>query len=155
MGQMSGNSNGVLRLLMKLSLQTDFALRTLMYLASREGRQTIEGIAKFFQISEPHLAKVVNQLSRLGYLRSIRGVGGGIELAKPTDEVTIGEVVLAMEGNLHLLDCVGIENVCVIQPACLLKGVLAEAERIQMDYLNSVRLSDVLPIPRDRPLSLR
>lgn len=140
---------------MKLSLQTDFALRTLMYLASREGRQTIEGIAEFFQISEPHLAKVVNQLSRLGYLRSIRGVGGGIELGKSAEEITVGEVVQAMEGKMHLLDCVGIENVCVIQPACLLKGVLAEAERVQMEYLNSVRLSDVLPVPRERPLRLR
>lgn len=41
--------------------------------------------------------------------------------------------------------CVGIEDVCVIQPFCKLKGVLAEAERVQRDYLNSVTLRDVTP----------
>jgi DNA-binding IscR family transcriptional regulator len=45
---------------------------------------------------------------------------------------------------MHLLDCVGIENVCVIQPGCKLKTVLAKAERIQMEYLQSVTLSDLL-----------
>jgi len=139
---------------MKLSLQTDYALRTLMFLASRPGRETIDRVADFFQISEPHLAKVVNQLSRLGYVRSVRGVGGGIELGRSADQITIGEVVLAMEGNLHLLDCVGTENICVIQPACQLKGILAEAERVQFEYLKSIRLSDLSPIPRERVLNL-
>ncbi|MCL6508202.1 MAG: acyl-CoA dehydrogenase family protein [Bryobacteraceae bacterium] len=48
------------------------------------------------------------------------------------------------EGNMHLLDCVGTENVFTIQPGCRLRRVLAHAERIQLDYLNSVRLSDVV-----------
>ena len=140
---------------MQLTMQTDYALRTLMYLASRSDRATVADVATLFDISSNHVAKVVNLLSRFGYIRSVRGLGGGIELAVPLEEIRLGEVIERFEGNLHLLDCVGIENVCVIQPACLLKGVLAEAERIQMDYLNSVRLSDVLPVPRDRPLSLR
>jgi len=91
---------------------------------------------------------VVNQLSRLGYIRSVRGLGGGIELALPLEEIRLGEVIERFEGNLHLLECVGTENVCVIQPFCKLKGVLAEAERIQRDYLNSVTLADVAPSRR-------
>jgi Rrf2 family nitric oxide-sensitive transcriptional repressor len=131
---------------MRLSLQTDFALRTLMYLADRPGRTTVQAIADFFQISAAHVAKVVNQLARLGYVRSIRGAGGGIEMAKPAAEIRIGDVIQAFEGKLHLLECVGTENVCVIQPHCKLRGVLAHAEQIQTAYLNGVRLSDVLPI---------
>lgn len=134
---------------MRLSLQTDYALRTLMYLASRPGRTTVTAVADFYRISTPHVAKVVNQLSRLGYVRSIRGAGGGIELARSPADVSIGAVVRAFEGNLHLLECVGTDNVCVIQPHCKLRGVLAQAERIQMDYLNSVMLRDVLPIDAD------
>ena len=117
-----------------------------MLLASRPGRSNIQSVADFFGISVPHVAKVVNQLARLGYLRSIRGAGGGIELAKDPDQIVIGKVVLAFEGHMHLLECVGTDNVCVIQPGCRLRGVLAHAERIQLDYLNSVRLSDVVPI---------
>jgi Rrf2 family nitric oxide-sensitive transcriptional repressor len=129
---------------MRLSLYTDYALRTLIFLAGRRQRGTIDEIAEFFHISRDHLAKVVQRLARLGYLRSIRGIGGGIELGRGAEEISIGEVVLAMEGNMHLLECVGVDHVCVIQPRCRLRGVLAEAERIQMGYLQSVKLADVV-----------
>lgn len=133
---------------MRLSLQTDYAIRTLMFLASRPGRHTIPDVAQFYQISEPHVAKVVNQLARLGFVRSIRGVGGGIEIGRPADRITIGEIIRSFEGTMHLIDCVGMENFCVIQPACKLRGVLKEAERRQMDYLDNVTLSEVLPSPQ-------
>lgn len=138
---------------MRLALQTDYSLRTLMYLAARPGRQTIQAVAEFFQISQTHVAKVVNNLSRLGFVRSIRGIGGGLELAKSPDQISIGEVIQAMEGNMHLLECVGTENICVIQQHCKLRTVLDRAERVQMDYLKSVCLSDVLPFGPARPLA--
>lgn len=130
---------------MRLSLQTDYSLRTLMFLAARSGRRNVAEIAAFYRISEAHVGKVVHLLGRWGYVRSIRGVGGGVELAKSPDDITIGEVVRTSEGQLHLLDCVGNDGVCVIQSQCKLRGVLARAERIQFDYLNSVTLRDVLP----------
>ncbi|MGQ0636404.1 MAG: RrF2 family transcriptional regulator [Planctomycetaceae bacterium] len=133
---------------MRLALQTDFALRTLMFLASRKvrARATIADVARFFGISQPHVAKVVNQLARLGYVRSVRGAGGGIELRRSPEDVRVGDVVLAFEGNMHLLECVGTDSVCVIQDYCKLRNVLAKAERLQLDYLQQVRLSDVVPV---------
>jgi Rrf2 family nitric oxide-sensitive transcriptional repressor len=133
---------------MRLALQTDYALRVLMFLASKKGkpRATIAAVADFFQISEAHVAKVVNQLARLGFVRSVRGAGGGIELGKSAANIRVGEVVLAFEGNMHLLECVGTENVCIIQKHCKLRNVLAKAERLQFEYLNDVRLADVLPV---------
>lgn len=130
---------------MRLALQTDYALRTLIFLALNPGRAHVADVVRFYGISTHHVAKAVNQLSRLGYLRGVRGVGGGIELARPAGQIRIGEVVLAFEGNLHLLECVGTEGVCVIQPGCKLKHVFAEAERRQFDYLQQITLQDVLP----------
>jgi Rrf2 family nitric oxide-sensitive transcriptional repressor len=130
---------------MRLALQTDYSLRTLMYLATRPGRQTVAGVAEFFQISQAHIGKVVHQLARLGYVRSIRGIGGGLELARSPDEISVGEVIRAVEGNVHLLECIGMDDVCVIQKHCKLRTVLDRAERIQFEYLDAVRLSDVLP----------
>ena len=118
---------------MRLSLQTDYALRTLMYLASVSNRATIAEVSDFFSIPAPNV-------------RSVRGIGGGIELATATDDVTIGEIVEAFEGSLHLLECVGTDDVCVIQSYCKLRNVLARAEQVQVDYLKSVKLSDVLPV---------
>jgi Rrf2 family nitric oxide-sensitive transcriptional repressor len=132
---------------MRLSLQTDYALRTLMFLASKKkSRATVAGVAKFFDISRPHVAKVVNQLARLGFIRSLRGAGGGIELGRDPAQIRVGDVVLAFEGNMHLLECVGTDDVCVIQKHCKLRIVLARAERLQFDYLNEVRLTDVIPV---------
>lgn len=134
---------------MRLSLQTDYALRTLMFLAARKNkaRGTIADVAGFFQISEAHVAKVVNQLARQGFVRSIRGIGGGIELGRDAAQIRVGEVIAAFEGTMHLLECVGTEQeVCVIQDRCRLRKVLAKAERLQLDYLNEVRLTDVIPM---------
>lgn len=133
---------------MRLAMQTDYALRTLMFLAGRTQRSTVADVAGLFGISSHHVAKVVNQLARQGLVRSIRGVGGGIELARPAEEIRIGEVIMIFEGNMHLLECVGADNVCAIESFCKLKGVLAEAERLQREYLNGVTLADVLPTQR-------
>jgi Rrf2 family nitric oxide-sensitive transcriptional repressor len=130
---------------MKLALQTDYGLRVLMYLAGEKERCTIADICDFFGISKDHVAKVVQTLARQGFIRSIRGAGGGLELARAPEDITVGEVVQGLEGSMHLLECVAAgQQVCVIQPGCRLRKVLAEAERLQLEYLNSVRLSDVV-----------
>ena len=132
---------------MRLALHTDYALRTLLYLAGKPGRASVGKVAEFYRISKDHVAKVVQSLARLGYVRSIRGIGGGIELLKTPDEIRIGQVILDFEGSMRLLECVGVANICVIQPGCRLRSVLAQAEKVQMDYLNSVRLSDIVGPP--------
>jgi Rrf2 family nitric oxide-sensitive transcriptional repressor len=134
---------------MRLSLQTDYALRTLLYLATRSGRTTVADVSGFYGISAHHVGKVVHQLGRLGYVRNHRGPGGGMELARGPSEIRIGRVVLDFEGNMHLLDCVDSPGRCAIQPGCTLRGVLAEAERIQTEYLDGVTLESLLPNPLD------
>lgn len=133
---------------MRLTTHTDFALRTLMFLATSGQRSTVAEVSSLFGISANHLAKVVLQLSRLGYVRSLRGIGGGIELARKAEGIRLGELIETLEGNMHLLECVSSENVCAIQPFCKLKGVLAEAERLQLEYLNSMTLRDIVPTRR-------
>jgi Rrf2 family nitric oxide-sensitive transcriptional repressor len=130
---------------MRLTTHTDFALRTLMYLAVTGKRATIAEIAQLYGVSAHHIAKVVNQLARLSYVRSVRGIGGGVELAREPSAIRLGEIVEALEGNMHLLDCVATDDICAIQTFCPLKGVLAEAERVQLQYLNTVTLADIVP----------
>jgi len=129
---------------MRLGLHTDYALRTLMYLSARKKRASVAEVAAFYAISKDHVAKVVQSLVRHGYVRSIRGAGGGIEIARRPEDISVGQVIDDFEGNWHLLECVGVENVCVIQPGCKLRKVFAEAERLQSAYLHGVRLSDVV-----------
>lgn len=133
---------------MRLMTQTDYAIRTLMFLTTRSGRTTIPQIADLFGISVHHVAKVANVLARKGYVRSIRGVGGGLELAREPEDISLGDVIQCIEGSTHLLECVDTDNVCTIQSFCKLKGALAEAERVQMAFLNEVTLRDVAPTKR-------
>jgi len=133
---------------MRLTTHTDFALRTLMYLATVAARATAGEVAQLYGVSANHMSKVVNQLARHGYIRSIRGVGGGIELAKKPEDIRLGDVIEVFEGNMHLLDCISTEDVCAIQSFCKLKDALAEAERVQLEYLNSLTLADVAPTKR-------
>jgi Rrf2 family nitric oxide-sensitive transcriptional repressor len=119
-----------------------------MYLATTTQRANIGDVARLYGISQSHVAKAVNLLARLGYVRSIRGIGGGIELAKRPEDIRIGDVVCALEGNMHLLECVGTENVCAIEGFCKLKTALAGAEKAQLDYLNHLSLQDVAPTAR-------
>lgn len=119
-----------------------------MYLTTRSGRATIAQVAELFGISAHHVAKVVNVLARLGYIRCIRGIGGGIELARKPEEIRLGDLIQAMEGDMHLLACVDTDNVCIIQSFCKLKGVLADAEQVQLDFLNGVTLREVTPTNR-------
>jgi Rrf2 family nitric oxide-sensitive transcriptional repressor len=134
--------------LMRLTAHTDFALRTLMYLAVTPERATVGQVAQLYGVSAHHMAKVVNHLARLGYLRSVRGIGGGIELARSPQDIRLGDVIQLLEGNTHLLECVSTDDVCAIQTFCKLKGVFAEAERLQMDYLKGITLADVVPTKR-------
>lgn len=133
---------------MRLTMHTDFALRTLMYLATMRDRATATQVARLYGVSAHHMAKVVNRLVRLGYVRAVRGIGGGIELARRPSDIRLGDVIEALEGNLHLLECVETDNVCAIESFCKLKNVLGEAEQVQLDYLNNFTLVDVTPTRR-------
>ncbi len=134
---------------MRLSLHTDYALRVLMYLAEANCRAKVAEIAGYFDISRDHVAKVTQRLARLGYIRAIRGAGGGLELAMDPKKVRLGPIIADFEGAMHLLECVGAtEPVCRIQSSCRLKHVLARAEKVQKDYLNGVCLSDVVQVGR-------
>ncbi|EMI54859.1 RrF2 family transcriptional regulator [Rhodopirellula sallentina] len=133
---------------MKLTTQTDYALRTLMFLATRDTRSKVADIANLFAISTNHVAKVVNLLARAGYVHSTRGIGGGIELALDPVDISVGEVIQLMESDTHLLSCVGTDDSCLIHSFCKLKKVLSEAERVQQEYLHGVTLAEVIPTRR-------
>jgi Rrf2 family nitric oxide-sensitive transcriptional repressor len=85
---------------MRLTLYTDYALRTLMYLGLAEPRQaSISEVARAYGISENHLIKVVHHLGRLGIVKTSRGRGGGVRLAHSPAQITIGRVVRLTEGR--------------------------------------------------------
>lgn len=131
---------------MQLTLYTDYSLRVLVYLgACPERTATITEIARAYRISRNHLVKVVHNLAHHGYIRTTRGRGGGMALARPPAEIRIGDVVRHTEVNFTLVECFDkVRNTCPITSMCALKGALGEAFRAFMAVLDRYTLADVL-----------
>jgi len=127
----------------RLTLHTDYALRVLVYLAVRPNdRVATASIAEAYQISVHHLHKVVRALGELGVVTLHRGSGGGVELARPPEEISVGEVVRALDDENMLVECFRAEtDACAISPACTLQGALRRAEEAFYAELDAVMLS--------------
>src|SRR5688572_26119897 len=138
--------------MIRLNLSTDYALRTLLYLASEPGRQaSTREIAGFYGISADHTSKVIQHLAHGGYVRAGRGRGGGVRLARPAPEISVGEVVELFEGPVALLECVDHSGVCVIESGCRLRRLLGEAGAQLIRTLRKTTLADLVE-PPGRPL---
>jgi Rrf2 family nitric oxide-sensitive transcriptional repressor len=130
---------------MQLTKYTDYALRVLISLGHRE-RTTISEIATAHGISENHLMKIVHGLSKLGYIETLRGRGGGLKLAREPREISVGEVVRSTEETLSVVECLvdGYAGDCQLNAGCRLKSVLREAQNAFLETLDGYTLEDLL-----------
>ncbi|MDQ3058310.1 MAG: Rrf2 family transcriptional regulator [Pseudomonadota bacterium] len=132
---------------MRLTTYTDYALRTLMYLAAnRERLVTIQDIADAHDIAKNHLTKVVHQLGILGYVESLRGRNGGLRLGREPEQINIGAVVRSTEPDFYMAECFNPDkNFCMMSTACSLKGVLSSATAAYLQVLDGVTLDKLMP----------
>jgi len=132
---------------MQLTRYTDFSLRVLIYLAVNTSapRTTVSEISERFGIPRNHLVKIVHQLGQKGYLRTRRGKGGGIALARDPDQINIGAVIRDMEPNLNVVDCE--QPACPILPVCELRGAMDEARDAFLAVLDRYTIADVADSP--------
>jgi len=129
---------------MKLSTYADYSCRVLMFLAAKGEQSSIDEIASSFHISKNHLVKVVHALGQLGYINTVRGRGGGISLARPPEEIIIGDVIRKTESNLNVVECFNVAtNSCPIISSCGLKPWLNEALAAFLATLDKVNLADI------------
>jgi len=131
---------------MQLTLYTDYSLRVLVYLGvKQEGVSTITDIANDYGISRNHLVKVVHNLGNLGYIKTLRGRGGGLKLSREASLINIGDVVRHTEGSFNLVECFDREiNTCPISEMCALKGALYTAQKRFIEVLDEFTLADVV-----------
>ncbi len=131
---------------MHLTVYTDYSLRLLMYLALKDdGRATIGEVATSYDIAKNHLTKVAHQLGLAGYIATIRGKGGGLRLAKPAEQIRLGDVVRRTEPDLALVPC--FEPLCVPCPiltACGLRNALHEARQAFLAALDRYTITDLV-----------
>jgi len=132
---------------MQLTQWTDYSLRVLMYCARNTQRDrpiTIMEILEKHQISKSHLTKIVSFLSNVGLLNTARGRNGGISLAKPANQITVGTVIRLTESNFDVVECFNKKtNSCSITSSCKLKHALKSATNSFLTRLDQVTLQEI------------
>jgi Rrf2 family nitric oxide-sensitive transcriptional repressor len=130
---------------MQLSLHSDYALRVLMALAAGNRQLSVDDIARRYGISRNHLAKVAQRLQAEGLIETFRGRGGGMRLARPAEDIVVGDVVRRFENLDSFVGCFPGGVGCAVSGLCALKPALGGALEAFLAHLDGYRVSDLLP----------
>jgi len=131
---------------MRITKRTNIAIRLLMFCAVNPDRLvTKTEIAERCNISESHLAQIVNRLGQLGFLRTQRGRTGGVTLGRAMADISVGEVFRKLEENVPVAECFAdVDNTCPLTDACRLRHALTEAVEAFYARLDEVTLDELV-----------
>lgn len=129
---------------MRLTKRTNYAIRMMMYCDSNEGLSRVSSIAQFYDLSEQFLLKILQVLTKAGFVESVRGRNGGIRLARPASEIGLGEIIRKTEDSFALAECFEAgENICPLLSSCGLNQALHEALSAFFKVLDGYTLADL------------
>jgi FeS assembly SUF system regulator len=129
----------------RLSKLADYAVVMLSYMAAREGEvYTTARLAERTAVPEPTAAKILKLLARSALLDSQRGSNGGYGLARPAADITVAEIIVAVDGPIALTACVeGSSEHCGVEQLCSMRGNWNRVNRAIRDALEDVTLADM------------
>ena len=137
---------------MKLSTKGRYGTRLMLDLALHFGRGPVllKDVAERQEISEKYLGHLIPSLKVAGLVNSSRGAHGGYLLAKPPEEINLGEVIRAVEGNLVLVECITAPNVCHRVGFCVTRDIWGLLGERMMEVLESTTLKDMVERQRQK-----
>jgi Rrf2 family protein len=130
---------------MQITRQADYAVRAITYLAQLEPttRVATAEVAREQQIPLTFLAKIISQLSNSGIVHATRGARGGITLARPANEISLLEVVEAIDGPIALNECVTDAAACPLNDQCAVRVVWCDAQAELVQRLKRTNFGEV------------
>lgn len=135
---------------MRLTKQTNYAVRMLMYCAANDGHLSrIPEIAKSYGVSELFLFKILQPLTKAGLVETVRGRNGGVRLGRPADKINLLEVIRVTEDSFAMAECFenGVPD-CPLVDSCGLNSALSKALKAFFDVLAQYTIDDLV---RSRP----
>ena len=130
---------------MQITRQADYAVRAVLYLARNTDQRTATSlIAEEQHIPPSFLAKIISQLSIAGLLHTSRGARGGVVLARAAKEITLLEVIEAIDGPIQLNECVGDNGTCSFDSDCPLRPIWCDAQEELVGRLKGTNFADML-----------
>jgi Rrf2 family transcriptional regulator, iron-sulfur cluster assembly transcription factor len=130
---------------MRLTTKGRFAVTAMVDLAISGGERpvTLGDISERQKISLSYLEQLFGKLRRKALVSSVRGPGGGYRLTRPTAELSVGEIILAVDEPIDATQCGGKEN-CRDEQKCITHDLWTDLNRHIFEYLNAVKLSDLV-----------
>jgi Rrf2 family protein len=134
-----------------IARHTDYAVRVVFHLAALGGgaKVQVKDIAGRRLMPAPFVRRVVARLAAAGILRTVRGSGGGVRLARPASEISLLDVVRAMEGGIVLNRCVSDPGECPFSGNCAIHVAWADATRSVEERLGALAFSELAAPPKD------
>lgn len=131
---------------MQITRQSDYAVHAVLHLArmKRGERAATSTVAKEQRIPPSFLAKIISQLSIAGLLHTSRGARGGVMLAREPKDITLLEVIEAIDGPIQFNECVGSEEVCAFGDHCPIKAVWCQAQEDLVAHLRNTDFGQLL-----------
>lgn len=130
---------------MQITRQADYAVRAVLHLArSGDTRTPTSTIAEEQKIPPSFLAKIISQLSIAGLLHTSRGARGGVTLARGPKEISLLEVIEAIDGPIQLNECVGESGACSFDDNCPLRPVWCDAQEQLVSRLKGTNFADMV-----------
>lgn len=128
---------------MQITRQADYALRAMHFLARTDPSQraATSQIADEMRIPPSFLAKIISQLSIAGLIHTSRGARGGVSLARPPEEISVLEVVEAIDGPIMLNECTADPADCPFGEDCMIRSLWCEAQAELMERLRTTNFA--------------
>lgn len=141
---------------MQFTKAEEYGILGVLYLAERNDSAVtpLSEISEAKDIPEKFLAKIFQSLSRAGIVRSHRGVRGGFTLAQEAREITVKEVLEAIQGPYHLAKCITDESICNKAPFCALRELLTIAEDRLVSVFEDHTLADLMTWERSKQAAI-
>ncbi len=130
---------------MRVTMKSDYGLRAMIDLAAHYGAGPIASgaIASRQRIPEHFLDQLLVMLRRAGLLKSLRGPQGGHLLARPPAEITMGDVIRALDGNTAPMECLPTPSACELTPGCAIRDIWRQVEDYAQHLLESTTLAQL------------
>lgn len=131
---------------MKLSTKGRYGLKAMFQLAlyKSEGPIPLKNIASKQNISEQYLEQIFSSLKKSGLVKSVRGAQGGYLLGKEPKDITVGDILIVLEGPVSISECIIDEDICENSGICVTKVVWERLKKGIEDVINSITLQDMI-----------
>jgi Rrf2 family protein len=130
--------------MLKLSKKVDYGLILLSRLRQRPASSSAREMAERYQLPVHMVANILKQLTAAGILVSTRGAQGGYELARDASQISLADIVRALEGPLNLVDCTGAEAACRFSAHCPTHDPIQNVHRRFQDFMTDYKLDEII-----------